>query len=138
MHTVVSHLIMYNKLWTESTFEWGAFPFFILEMCTAQRVQSTYIHADISDHRVQTEWHWPLSGVHYIVIMMEKSAQAGEGGGVRAYPFTMSTITYKIVVYAPAEWADTHPISTLSLYVLCVFDIWCSGNPALNKGSLVL
>jgi hypothetical protein len=80
-------------------------------MCAAQHVQSTYIHADISGHRVHTEWHWPLSGVLY--IMMEKSVLARDGGGP---PFTISTITYKIVVYAPAVWADTNPISTLSLY----------------------
>jgi hypothetical protein len=40
------------------------------------------------------------------VIMMEKLAQAG-GEGVRARPplFTMSTITYKVIVYAPAKRA---------------------------------
>jgi hypothetical protein len=41
-----------------------------------------------------TEWQWPLSGVHSII--MEKLAQAGEegGGGARPPPFTISTITY--------------------------------------------
>ncbi len=35
-------------------------------------------------HRVHTEWQWPISsGVHS--IMMEKSALAGEGGGVHTY-----------------------------------------------------
>ncbi len=34
--------------------------------------------------------------------------------------FTISTITYEVVMYAPAERADiTSPISTLTLYVLC-------------------
>jgi hypothetical protein len=54
--------------------------------------------------------------------MMEKLAQPGEGGGARPHPFTTSTITDKVVVYAPAEKADaqcTPPISTLSLCVLC-------------------
>ncbi len=38
-------------------------------------------------------------------------------------PFTISTITYKVVVYAPAEMADTlPPISTLPLYLLCGFN----------------
>jgi hypothetical protein len=32
-----------------------------------------------SSHRVHTEWQLPLSGVHS--ILMEKLAQAGEGGG---------------------------------------------------------
>jgi len=61
--------------------------------------QSTYI-----------EWQWPLSGIH---SMMEKSAQAGEGGGCTPIPFhysiSTSTITYKVVVYAPAERADILP-----------------------------
>ncbi len=29
------------------------------------------------------------------------------------FPFTLSTITYKVVVYAPAERADTHPLFLL-------------------------
>jgi hypothetical protein len=43
--------------------------------------------------------------------MMEKSAQPGEGGGCTPTPFhySISTITYKVVVYAPAERADTLP-----------------------------
>ncbi len=39
--------------------------------------------------------------------MMENLVQAGEGWGARPPPFTLSTITYKVVVYAPAEMADT-------------------------------
>ncbi len=37
-----------------------------------------------------------------------KTVQAGEGGGegARPPPFTISTVTYKVVVYAPAEMAD--------------------------------
>ncbi len=70
-----------------------------------------------------TQWQWPLSGVHS--IMMVKSAQANEGGGgdAQPLPFTLSTIKYKVVVYAPAERAYmyTLPISSLSLYVLCGF-----------------
>jgi hypothetical protein len=52
------------------------------------------------------------------------------GGGVHARPapFTLVTITYKVVVYAPAERADlfiyqwgryTPPISSLPRYVFC-------------------
>jgi hypothetical protein len=49
-----------------------------------------------------------------------KIVQAGEGGGARPSPFTISTITNKVVVYALAERVDTlPPISTLLLYVLC-------------------
>ncbi len=76
-------------------------------------VQCTYIVLKCTDHR-------PLSGVHS--IMMEKSTQPGVGGGCRCtpIPFTISTITYKVVVNAPAERADTLPLFLLCpLYVLC-------------------
>jgi hypothetical protein len=41
--------------------------------------------------------------------MMEKLTQAREGGGARPPPFTIVTIvtiTYKVAVYAPAEWVE--------------------------------
>ncbi len=40
-------------------------------------------------------------------VMMEKSAKHGGVGDARPPPFTISTITYKVVVYALAERADT-------------------------------
>ncbi len=46
-----------------------------------------------------------LSGVHS--IMRVKLAHTGEGGGARPHPFITFTITTKVAVYAPAEWADT-------------------------------
>jgi hypothetical protein len=39
--------------------------------------------------------------------MRVKLAKAGEGGGARPPPFIIFTITSKVAVYAPAEWADT-------------------------------
>jgi hypothetical protein len=61
-----------------------------------------------NNHRVRTEWKWPIFGVHS--IMMEKSAPPGERGGVaRPPPFTISAITYEVVVYTRAERADKHP-----------------------------
>jgi hypothetical protein len=39
--------------------------------------------------------------------MRVKLAQAGEGGGARPPPFITFTVTSKVAVYAPAEWADT-------------------------------
>ncbi len=36
-----------------------------------------------------------------------KLALAGEVGGARPPPFITFTITSKVEVYAPAEWADT-------------------------------
>ncbi len=56
--------------------------------------------------------------------MMVKSARPGEdGGGSRPPPFTLSTVTNKVVAYAPAERADTAPsISPLHLHVLFGLD----------------
>jgi hypothetical protein len=45
--------------------------------------------------------------------MRVKLAQAGEGGGARPPPFITITITSKVVVYAPAEWAVTQTLSHL-------------------------
>jgi hypothetical protein len=41
-------------------------------------------------------------------------------GGARPSPFIISTITYKFVVYAPAERADTHPLFLLYPYMYFV------------------
>ncbi len=60
------------------------------------------------EERVQIDWQWPLSGLHSIMIV--NSARSGEGGGCMPCPppFTLSTITSKVVVVcAPAERADT-------------------------------
>jgi hypothetical protein len=67
-------------------------------------------------HRVHIDWQRPLSalsGVHS--IMMEKLAQAGEGGGARPPPFTLFTITYKV--------SDTPPL--ISSLPLCT--VWAGG-----------
>ncbi len=55
--------------------------------------------------------------------MMEKLSSACEARGCTPPPFTISTIAYKVVEYAPAERTDTYttPISTLLLYVLRVY-----------------
>jgi hypothetical protein len=71
--------------------------------------------------RVHTEWQPPLFGIHS--LMMEKLAQAGEGGSARPPPYTIVTITYKVSVCAPAEWAETLTLSVSSLPIslLCGF-----------------
>jgi hypothetical protein len=51
--------------------------------------------------------------------MKEKSAQLVRGGGARPPPLTIYTITYKVVVYAPAERADTLLLFLLYTDVLC-------------------
>jgi hypothetical protein len=59
---------------------------------------------------------WPVDGVHS--IMMVKSAQPGEAGGcARPPPSNLSTFTSKVVVYAPAERADTLPLVLLYPYI---------------------
>jgi hypothetical protein len=37
-------------------------------------------------------------------------------GGERPPPFTTITITSKVAVYAPAEWADTRTLTLFHLY----------------------
>jgi hypothetical protein len=64
------------------------------------------------------EWQRQLSGLHS--IMMEKLAQVGEGLGCTPIPFTISTITYKVVVCVPAERADTLPLFILHPFMYSV------------------
>ncbi len=69
-------------------------------------------------HRVHTEWHWAFPGEHSVTMV--KSAQPGEGGGCRPPPFTLYTITSKVVVYVPAERAETLPLFLLYPYMYFV------------------
>jgi hypothetical protein len=73
------------------------------------------------NHRLH-RWQWPLSGV--LSIMMVKSAQPG----ARPTPYTLSTIMSKVVVYAPAERADTFPLFLLFsyMYILVGFGRACA------------
>ncbi len=67
----------------------------------------------------------PLFGVH--TIMMEKSAQL-VWLDVHATPFTISTITYEVMVYAPAESVDTFPLSHLYPYMYSVVTLQSTTN----------
>ncbi len=88
-------------------------------------------------HRVHTEWQWPISGAHS--IMMEKSALASEGGWCLPTPSAHPLSLYlpsstKLQMYAPAESTLTtlplfhfYPfmnsvVSTLPPQVLAVFE----------------
>ncbi len=51
-------------------------------------------------------------------IMMEKLAQAGEGGGCTPLPFYSGTITHKIAVSAPGR-GQKLTLFHLYPYVLC-------------------
>jgi hypothetical protein len=98
-------MLMYYNVYSAC---WGGSVNFNVLQCVL------WVHNSINvslHHRVHTEWQWPLFGVHS--IMMEKSAQPG----ARPPPFTISTITYKIVVHAPAKRADTLPIFLLYPYM---------------------
>jgi hypothetical protein len=44
----------------------------------------------------------------------------GGGRGARPSPFTLVTITYKVVVYTPAERSDTLPLFHLYTYMYSV------------------
>ncbi len=65
-----------------------------------------------------TELQPLLSGVHS--VMREKLALAGEGGGAHPPPLFTLTITSKVAVYAPAEWADTLTLFHLYEYMYSV------------------
>jgi hypothetical protein len=58
---------------------------------------------------------------------MEKFAQAGEVGGARPPPFAIFTITYKVAMYPPAEWADTLPLFHLYPYMYSVVSTLSAG-----------
>jgi hypothetical protein len=64
-----------------------------------------------------TRIHRGPGNVHFLAYTfhhdVEKLAQDGEGGGSTPPPFSISTIKYKVVVYAPAERADTLPLFLL-------------------------
>ncbi len=51
---------------------------------------------------------------------MVKSAQPGVAGGCTPSPFTLSTITSKVVVYSPADKGDTVPLFLLYPYMYSV------------------
>ncbi len=52
--------------------------------------------------------------------MRVKLGQVGEGGGCTPTPFHYITITSKVAVYAPAEWADTLTLFHLFQYMYSV------------------
>jgi hypothetical protein len=76
--------------------------------------------------------------------MMVNSAQPGEGGGgCTPSPITVSTITSKVVVYAPSERADTllifllYPFSSLWFCVInCAIFVASSNN--INRAGIKL
>jgi hypothetical protein len=55
--------------------------------------------------------------------MMVKSAQSGEGGGVHALPLSLNLPSGEVVVYAPAERADTLPLFLLYPYMYSVIEM---------------
>ncbi len=78
---------------------------------------------EVAENTESTEWQWPVSGVHS--IMMVKSAPClVKVGDARPPPFTLSTITSKVVVHAvpstPAERADKLPLFLLYPYMYSV------------------
>jgi hypothetical protein len=74
-------------------------------------ILATVFRGDHRVHRVVTA----LSGAHS--IMRVKLAWLVRVGGARPPPFTTITITSKVGVYAPAEWADTLTLFHLYQYM---------------------
>ncbi len=64
---------------------------------------------------------------------MEKSAQPGEAGGCTPTHFILSTITYKVVVYAPADTADTLPLFLYPYMNSVRWDIWIPLHVELSR-----
>ncbi len=96
--------------WSEST---GMIPFWSTNSIYYTMSESTgMIPVWSTPQIIHTEWQLPLSGVHS--IMMEKLCLPGEGGWCTPTPFTISTITYKVVVYVPPERVDTLPSPPIS------------------------
>ncbi len=83
------------------------------------------------NHRVHTEWQWPISGVHS--IMMEKNSLAGEGGGCTPTPFhSIYHHVQSCSVHSSWEGRYTPPISSLPLYVLCDYSLLISPDHCLT------
>jgi hypothetical protein len=92
----------------------------VKRMYPSQFVTSNRITLN-TDESVPIDWQWPLSGVHSIKTV--NSAQPGEGGGggvAGPPPFTLSTITSKVVMYAPAEREETLLLFLLYPYMYSV------------------
>ncbi len=70
-------------------------------------------------HRVHTEWQLPLSGVNSIMRENQPWLVRVQGGAC-PLAFTISTIMYKVVMYAPAERADTLPLFLIYPYMYSV------------------
>ncbi len=70
--------------------------------------------------REHTEWQWPISGVHS--LMMEKSALADENGGCTPTPFHSSyhhVQSCSIQWYTPASRQIRSSYFISTSYVLC-------------------
>ncbi len=68
-------------------------------------------------------------------FVQEFSLRLMRGGGARSPPFTVSTITYKVVVYAPAERANTFLLFLLYPYMYSVVSTGFGNNgdgPIIN------
>jgi hypothetical protein len=69
-----------------------------------------------------TEWQRLPSGVHS--IMMEKFAQAGEGGGCTPTPVTLPSRTKLQCTVPPVERADTLTVHYLNISSLSLCTLW--------------
>ncbi len=76
----------------------------------------------VSVYRVHTEWRYPISGVHPIV--MEKSALAGVGGGCKPTPFA-AYYHYVRSCSVRSSCTDTLPLFHLCpIFTLCLVQFY--------------
>ena len=102
---------------------------------TAIENSSVAINTFTHPHRVPTEWPWPLSGVHS--LMMVKPAQHSEGEGCT--PSTFHYHEQSCNVRSRKQGRYTPPISSLPLYVICAHpDLWYNTDLCLCWQSTVV
>ncbi len=60
----------------------------------------------------------------YIPSRLKNQPSLVRVGGARPPPFTLFTITYKIAVYAPAEWACTYSLHSPYFISINICTLW--------------
>ncbi len=76
----------------------------------------------LNPQSTNTEWRLPISGVD--PIMMKNQPWLVRVGAATCTPTPFITMSYKVAVYAPAEWADTLPL--FHFYILYVLVLCAS------------
>jgi hypothetical protein len=90
-------------------------------LLTAIRNLYLYYYTSMNAYCVEHRVHRVVTVAFWRTFHHEgKISLAGMSGGARPPPFTNITITSKVAVYAPAEWADTLTLFHLYQYMYSV------------------